>query len=196
MPGARPRLTERERDVLIALCRPILADAHFTEPASIRRVADELVVTDAAVKQHLLHLYDKFGLHEGVESRRVRLANEALEGGWVSMADLGGPPGRPHATRGLERGREAAASGDWEAAVEELSPSSRPARSRPRTWSCSVTPRSGPSGRDSPSTLGCGPTSDTSRPATRQERRGWPRPSEDGVRADDTPHADARGGAR
>jgi predicted ArsR family transcriptional regulator len=38
------------------LCRPILVDSPFTEPASIHAIATELVVTDAAVKQHLLHL--------------------------------------------------------------------------------------------------------------------------------------------
>jgi hypothetical protein len=63
--------------------------AAFTEPASIREIADALVVTEAAVKQHLAHLYDKFGIHEGAgERRRVRLANEALRRGAVTMAGL------------------------------------------------------------------------------------------------------------
>jgi hypothetical protein len=62
-----PDLTRRERDVLLALCRPALGDGVFTEPATVREVAAELVVTDAAVKQRLLHLYDKFATPAAVE---------------------------------------------------------------------------------------------------------------------------------
>jgi DNA-binding NarL/FixJ family response regulator len=85
-----PPLTPRERDVLIALCRPLHAGGAFREPASTREIAAALVVSEAAVKQHLTHLYDKFGLHEGEERRRVRLANEALARGVVTAADLAG----------------------------------------------------------------------------------------------------------
>ena len=83
-----PELTRREREVLVVLCRTVLAGEAFTEPASIREIADALVVTEAAVKQHLAHLYDKFGIHGGGERRRVRLANEALRRGAVTMAGL------------------------------------------------------------------------------------------------------------
>jgi DNA-binding CsgD family transcriptional regulator len=83
-----PELTRREREVLVVLCRTVLAGAAFTEPASIREIADALVVTEAAVKQHLGHLYDKFGISGGGERRRVRLANEALRRGAVTIAAL------------------------------------------------------------------------------------------------------------
>ena len=83
-----PELTRREREVLVVLCRTVLGGAAFTEPASIREIADALVVSEAAVKQHLAHLYDKFGIHGGGERRRVRLANEALRRGAVTMAGL------------------------------------------------------------------------------------------------------------
>jgi hypothetical protein len=86
-----PDLTRRERDVLVALCRPVLSADLFTEPASIRQVAGELVVTEAAVKQHLLRLYDKFRVYEPGERRRVRLANEAIRRGAVTLADLRDP---------------------------------------------------------------------------------------------------------
>lgn len=86
-----PGLTRRERDVLLALCRPVLGGDVFTEPASVRQIAHELVVSDAAVKQHLLHLFDKFGVWDG-DRRRARLANEAIRRGAVSLADLR-PPG-------------------------------------------------------------------------------------------------------
>jgi DNA-binding CsgD family transcriptional regulator len=83
-----PELTRREREVLVVLCRTVLAGDAFTEPASIREIADALVVSEAAVKQHLAHLYDKFGIQGGGERRRVRLANEALHRGAVTMAGL------------------------------------------------------------------------------------------------------------
>jgi pSer/pThr/pTyr-binding forkhead associated (FHA) protein len=85
---AAPALTIREREVLMALCRPLFAGDVFTEPASIREMANELVVTEAAIKQHLLHLYDKFGIHDETARRRVRLANEAIRRGAVSLAEL------------------------------------------------------------------------------------------------------------
>jgi predicted component of type VI protein secretion system len=86
--AAPPTLTARERDVLLALCRPLLDRDMFTEPASIRAIADELVVTQAAVKQHVANLYDKFGVGGDQSNRRSRLANEALRRGAVSMSEL------------------------------------------------------------------------------------------------------------
>jgi pSer/pThr/pTyr-binding forkhead associated (FHA) protein len=86
-----PTLTPRERDVLVALCRPLLARDLFTEPASTRAIADELVITQAAVKQHLANLYDKFGVPSGDTNRRARLANEALRRGAVSVSQLRAP---------------------------------------------------------------------------------------------------------
>ena len=83
-----PELTKRERDVLLALFRPALKADVFSEPASTRDVAATLSVSEAAVKQHLTHLYDKFGIYGEGERRRVRLANEALRRGAVTMADV------------------------------------------------------------------------------------------------------------
>lgn len=82
-----PRLTRREFDVLVVLCRPLVSDNPFPEPVSVRTMAAELFVTEAAVKQHLQNLYDKFSIPtEG--DRRVRLANEALRRGAVTIAQL------------------------------------------------------------------------------------------------------------
>lgn len=85
---AAPELTRREREVLIALCRPLLSGDLFTEPATTKGVADALFVTEAAVKQHLANLFDKFSIPPEAERRRVRLANEALRLGAVTVADL------------------------------------------------------------------------------------------------------------
>jgi pSer/pThr/pTyr-binding forkhead associated (FHA) protein len=82
------RVTPREYDVLAALCSPLLEGELFTEPASTREIAEALVITEAAVKQHLLHLYDKLGIRDPGERRRARLANEAFRRGLLSQADL------------------------------------------------------------------------------------------------------------
>ena len=55
--------------------------------ASVREIAAALVVTEAAVKQHLLHLYDKFEIAETGERRRVRLAREAIRRRAVVLFD-------------------------------------------------------------------------------------------------------------
>jgi tetratricopeptide (TPR) repeat protein len=78
-------LTRREKDVLAALCRPLFGADVVAQPASVREIATELVVTDAAVKQHLLHLYDKFAIAEGGERRRVSLARAAIGLGVVDV---------------------------------------------------------------------------------------------------------------
>ena len=83
-----PALTAREHDVLAVLCRPLLDRDLFTEPASIREIAADLVVSEAAVKQHLANLYIKFDVGEGSTHRRSRLANEALRRGAVTLGDL------------------------------------------------------------------------------------------------------------
>lgn len=79
---AAPDLTRRELEVLTALCRPALQQDAFVAPATAHEIAAELVVTEAAVKQHLLRLYQKFRIAEGV-NRRARLANEVLSLGVV-----------------------------------------------------------------------------------------------------------------
>jgi pSer/pThr/pTyr-binding forkhead associated (FHA) protein len=87
-----PDLTRREVEVLSSLCRPALQQAAFVAPATAREVADELVVTEAAIKQHLLRLYQKFRIPEGL-NRRARLANEVIAAGVVRPVPT--PPAAP-----------------------------------------------------------------------------------------------------
>jgi hypothetical protein len=91
---AAPAVTAREKQVLVELCRPLLTGSPFTEPSSVREIAARLYVTEAAVKQHIGHLCDKFGILDADGTpRRVRLANDALMRGAVSVADLQDLPG-------------------------------------------------------------------------------------------------------
>ena len=57
-------------------------------PPRPAHVAAALVVSEAAVKQHLLRLYDKFDLDPASTRRRVELANAALQRGAVTPAEL------------------------------------------------------------------------------------------------------------
>lgn len=121
--ASRPSLTPRERDVLVELCRPALTAAAFSEPASIRDIAKALFVTEGAVKQHMLRLYDKFGIDVGVTRRRLRLANEAIARRIVSLRDLDREPA-PAAEAAddlLTAGRAALAKRDWRGAYDRLS---------------------------------------------------------------------------
>jgi tetratricopeptide (TPR) repeat protein len=108
-----PELTRRERDTLLALCRPLLAADTFTEPASVREIAAELVVTEAAVKQHLSNLYFKFGIAKEPR-RRLLLANAAIRIGALSAGDLeGSRPLSPVGDDVLAGGRAAVDRHDW-----------------------------------------------------------------------------------
>jgi DNA-binding NarL/FixJ family response regulator len=86
--GHLPEITPRERDVLVALCRPATSSELFVEPSSVREIAALLAVSEAAVKQHLLNLYEKFGIGDCGERRRVALAREAMRSGGVDVGDL------------------------------------------------------------------------------------------------------------
>jgi pSer/pThr/pTyr-binding forkhead associated (FHA) protein len=87
--GAKPRVTPKEHEVLVELCLPLVSASAFKEPATVRQIADHLCVGDAAIKQHLIHLYDKFSIFEEEgPPRRHRLANAAIETGTVTLRDL------------------------------------------------------------------------------------------------------------
>ncbi len=89
-----PELTRRELDVIASLCRPALCEDAFVTPATAREIAADLVVTEAAVKQHLLRLYTKLRISEG-PNRRIRLANEVISLG-LAKPEL---PGEPNGAR-------------------------------------------------------------------------------------------------
>jgi hypothetical protein len=100
-PAAVPELTRRELDVLVALCKPALSDEAFVLPSTAREIADDLVVTEAAIKQHLLRLYQKLHIPEG-PNRRTRLANQVIALGLVRpfvppSPDIHWPPGNDNA---------------------------------------------------------------------------------------------------
>jgi len=90
--NAMPEITNAQRRVLIALCRPY-AESSFAVPASNRQIADELVLGVETVKTHMRAMFDAFELGDIPQHRkRAALAQQALESGLVAPRDLA-PPG-------------------------------------------------------------------------------------------------------
>jgi pSer/pThr/pTyr-binding forkhead associated (FHA) protein len=85
---APPQISEAQRRVLVALCRPY-GQREFAVPASNRQIADELVIGLETVKTHMRALFDAFGLGDLPQhQKRAALAQRALELGLVTPRDL------------------------------------------------------------------------------------------------------------
>jgi hypothetical protein len=78
------RLTETQRNILEALCRPRAAGNRYATPATNQDIAGEVFLSVDAVKAHLRVLYRKFGVEELPHNqKRARLVELVLEGGLV-----------------------------------------------------------------------------------------------------------------
>lgn len=85
---ALPQISDAQRRVLIALCRPY-SEREFAVPASNRQIADELVIGLETVKTHMRALFDAFALGELPQhQKRAALAQHALEHGLVTPRDF------------------------------------------------------------------------------------------------------------
>lgn len=74
-------LTEADRRLLVALCRP-LKDPRQRVPATNRAIADELCVSVSAVKKRLGELFVRFGLDRLPQNeKRTQLAAVAIDSG-------------------------------------------------------------------------------------------------------------------
>ena len=87
--AAAPHLSDGQRRVLIALCRPYRESTGFATPASNKQIADELFVTVDAVKATLRALFGKFGVDDLPQNeKRMKLVEHAFRAGAVSEDDL------------------------------------------------------------------------------------------------------------
>ena len=78
-----PAITESQRKVLLALCRPALEAGGGA--ASNREIAEALYVSVETVKTHMRALFDAFDLHSSAPYRkRFELVRKAVEVGLVS----------------------------------------------------------------------------------------------------------------
>jgi hypothetical protein len=86
--GPTATLTPTQRQVLIALCRPLVGSA-FAIPATNRQIAAEVYLSVDAVKAHLRALFDRFGLGELPQNeKRSRLAARVLADGILTPRDF------------------------------------------------------------------------------------------------------------
>jgi pSer/pThr/pTyr-binding forkhead associated (FHA) protein len=83
------RVTDTQRRVLIALCRPFREGSEFASPASNKQVADEVFLSVDAVKANLRSLFESFEVGDLPQNqKRVRLAELALRSGVITPRDL------------------------------------------------------------------------------------------------------------
>lgn len=86
---APPTLSQAQRRVLIALCRPYKEPGPFTTPATNQQIAAELFLSVEAVKTHLRALFAKFNVEDLPQNqKRARLIERAFQTGLVSERDL------------------------------------------------------------------------------------------------------------
>ena len=82
-------ITDAQRRVLLALCRPFKDSAAFVTPPSNEHIAGELYLSVDAVKKHMRALFEKFGVqHLPQNEKRARLVERAFAGGFISDQDL------------------------------------------------------------------------------------------------------------
>ncbi len=85
----RASLSEAQRRVLVALCRPFKESAGYVTPATNQQIAGELFLSVDAVKTHLRALFAKFGIEDLPQNqKRIRLVELALKSGVVTPRDL------------------------------------------------------------------------------------------------------------
>lgn len=83
------KLSETQRKVLIALCRPFKDGASHATPATNQQIADELFLSVQAVKAHLRALFEKFSVSDLPQnSKRAALVHRALGSGVISNREL------------------------------------------------------------------------------------------------------------
>ena len=82
-------LSEMQRNVLIALCRPYKHTEGFATPATNQQIADEVYLSVDAVKTHLRALFRKFNIEDLPQNqKRMRLVECAFQWGLVAERDL------------------------------------------------------------------------------------------------------------
>ncbi len=88
-PAPRAELTETQRKILIALCRPFAEGSRYATPATNQQIADEVFLSLDAVKGHLRTLFEKFGVGDLPQNqKRVRLVELAFQTGAISVREL------------------------------------------------------------------------------------------------------------
>jgi pSer/pThr/pTyr-binding forkhead associated (FHA) protein len=88
-PELAASVTDAQRRVLVALCRPFKGSPPYATPATNPQIAEELFLSVAAVKTHLRALFHTFGIDDlPQQEKRLRLVAAAFSSGLVRDNDL------------------------------------------------------------------------------------------------------------
>jgi hypothetical protein len=86
-PGAK--VSDAQRRVLVALCRPYAGGSPYATPATNQRIAEELFLSVDAVKTHMRALFDKFDVGDVPQNKkRAKLVERAFQSGAIGPKDL------------------------------------------------------------------------------------------------------------
>jgi hypothetical protein len=86
--AARRPLSENQRKVLIALCRPV-AGSESATPATNSQIGEEVGLSVDAVKSHLRHLFEIYGLAELPQNeKRATLVATVLVSGDIARREF------------------------------------------------------------------------------------------------------------
>ncbi|MGD1051431.1 MAG: FHA domain-containing protein [Solirubrobacteraceae bacterium] len=78
------QLSDSQRRVLVALCRPYAGSQHLASPASNQQISEELHLSVDAVKANLRSMYQRFGVSRLPQNqKRAQLAERAIAWGLV-----------------------------------------------------------------------------------------------------------------
>jgi FHA domain len=85
----RATISQRQREVLVALCRPYRDNPTFAIPATNDAIGAEVHLSVEAVKSHLRELFKKFGIEDLSQGqKRARLVAICMQSGLVSARDF------------------------------------------------------------------------------------------------------------
>lgn len=87
--GGPAQISDAQRRVLVALCRPYREGGAFAAPPTNSQIAEELVVGVDTVKAHMRALYERFEVGDlPQQQKRARLVELAFRSGEITLRDL------------------------------------------------------------------------------------------------------------
>ncbi len=87
--GGPVAITDMQRCVLVALCRPFRGGGEFATPATNKVIAEEVHLSVQAVKRHVRDLCDRFEIGDLPQNqKRLTLAEQAIRTGTLSPREL------------------------------------------------------------------------------------------------------------
>ena len=83
------KVSEAQRRVLVALCRPFADGSPYATPATNQEIAGQLFLSVDAVKTHMRALFDKFDVGDVPQNqKRAKLVERAFQSGAIGPKDL------------------------------------------------------------------------------------------------------------